>query len=347
MYWNAHNDTGVDAPSFMMICPKGFLIGLSVAILIFFSFSPGEGANSSDLKEEITQERLHLEQLNREIAETKKKASQVKKKHGSVLKKIESLDRRLYRHKQEQSRLNTQIKEIDLKLADLNTKISQLDAQIKKNQASVSARLRLLYMEGRAGYLRTLFAADSFVEALQRVDYLAWVAQREGQIVRQFQEDMTQIHRLKEQQSQNRESLLQLQGQTQQSIQEISGLKRKKRTVLVRLSKEKDTHERTVEDLKQSAEQVDSIPQGSRPAISIGSIPFTNDPWEDPLFGLLSLAGFKVKSFHFLVGKNIQPLTRMSTKKALKSRPEKGVPSNPSLPERWSMPIGSRDMGLS
>jgi septal ring factor EnvC (AmiA/AmiB activator) len=114
-------------------------------------------------------------------------------------------------------------------------------------------------MEGRTGYLKTLFAAETFTDAAHRMDYISWVAQREHQLVRQFQEDLSNLQSLNEQQTKAREELLQLQGETQQTIQKVSGLKRKKRTVLVSLSKEKNSHDRMVEDLRRSAEQVDSL----------------------------------------------------------------------------------------
>ena len=123
----------------------------------------------------------------------------------------------------------------------------------------MTARLRLLYIEGRTGYLKTLFTAETFVDAAHRMDYIAWIAQREGTLVRQFQEDLTTLQRLKNQQAQAHETLLALQGETRNTITEISGLKRKKRAVLVSLSKEKNTHEHTVKGLQRSVEPVDSL----------------------------------------------------------------------------------------
>jgi septal ring factor EnvC (AmiA/AmiB activator) len=233
--------------------------GVVFSGLLFLLSQAGWGANPSTIKEEITQERLRLEQLNQEIAETQKKAKRIEKKHGSVLKTIEKLDRQLYDQKKERNHINQQIKEKDQELANLSTKIAELGKDIQTRQSSISARLRILYMEGRTGYWKTLFAADSFTDAAHRMDYISWVAQREHQLVRQFQEDLSNLQLLNEQQTNAREELLHLQGETQQTIQKMSGLKRQKRTVLVSLSKEKDSHERMVEDLQKSAEHVDKL----------------------------------------------------------------------------------------
>jgi septal ring factor EnvC (AmiA/AmiB activator) len=233
--------------------------GIVAAGLFFFVIQTGWGADPSTIKEEMTQERRRLEQLNQEILETQKKAKRIEKKHGSVLKTIEKLDKQLYDQKKARTRIAQQIKEKDLELANLTARITDLEKDIRTRQSSISARLRVLYMEGRTGYLQTLFAAESFTDAAHRMDYISWVAQREHQLVRQFQEDLSNLHLLNEQQTQARVELLHLQGETQQTIRNVSGLKRQKRTVLASLSKEKDSHERVVEDLQRSAEQVDNL----------------------------------------------------------------------------------------
>jgi len=229
------------------------------ALGLSLTLPTGYGAEPKSIENEMTQERKRLEELQKKIAESKEKATKAEKQHGSVLKNIEQLDQRLYRTKKERNRIDADIKEKDQEIATLNINISDLEKNVQTHREAVTARLRLLYIDGRAGYLKTLFTAETFADAANRMDYIAWIAQRENGLVRQFQEDLTNLQDLQDQQAQARETLLALQGETQSTIKEISGLKRKKRTVLVSLSKEKDTHERAVEDLKRSAGQVDSL----------------------------------------------------------------------------------------
>lgn len=216
-------------------------------------------AKPDPMKEEISQERQRLEQLNKEIKKTQEQAQQVEKQHGSVLKNIEKLDRQLYQQKKDRKRIDQQIKEKDEELLGLTNQIQTIDQDIKSHRSSIAARLRLLYTEGRSGYLQSLFAAESFADMANRMDYVSWVAQREGQLVRQFQENLDQLHVLNEKQTQAREALLALHEETDNSIRNISGLKRSKRTVLTSLSREKSLHERTLDDLQRSAEEVDQL----------------------------------------------------------------------------------------
>ena len=250
-----------------------------------FAIQQVSGADSSTIENERSQERQRLEQLQKKIAETQKKATKVKKKHGSVLKNIEQLDRQLYRKKKERNRIDAQLKEQDQKLANLNTNITELGKTVQTHRGAVIARLRLLYIEGRTGYLKTLFTAKTFADAANRMDYITWVVQREHTLVRQFQEDLTNLQLLKDQQAQAREALLSLQGKTRHTIKEISGLKRKKRLVLVSLSKEKHTHERTVEDLQRSAEQVDSLLKALDQRFRLAQSQLRKSPGKRPSLG--------------------------------------------------------------
>jgi septal ring factor EnvC (AmiA/AmiB activator) len=260
MFRNLHQHVRMDAISIMNSLRKILITATCLPLLsLIFTIQLGSAAKPSTIKNEMTEERERLEQLKKKIAETKKKATKAKKEHGSVLKNIEQLDKQLYRKKKERTRIDAQIKEKDQELANLSINIGDQEKNLHTHRDAVTARLRLLYMEGRTGYLKTLFTAETFADAINRMDYIGWVAQREHTLVRQFQEDLTKLQLLRDEQAQARETLLALQGETHNTIKEISGLKQKKRTVLVSLSKEKKTHERTVEDLQRSAEQVDSL----------------------------------------------------------------------------------------
>ena len=203
MLRNLHQHVRMDAISVMNGLGKLLMTATWLLVLsLLFTIQLGSGAEPSTIKDEMTQERGRLEQLKKKIAETKKKATKAKKKHGSVLKNIEQLDQQLYRKKKERTRIDAQIKEKDQELANLSINIAHHEKNVKTHRDAVTARLRLLYMEGRTGYLKALFTAETFADATNRMDYIGWVAQREHALVRQFQEDLTKLQLLRDQQAQ-------------------------------------------------------------------------------------------------------------------------------------------------
>lgn len=237
-----------------------FIVFVMIAALCFGTSALwAKPKDSSSLKREIEQERSRLEQLNKEIHEAQEKAKKVERKQGSVLKTIEKLDQKLVRKRNEYKRINRLLKKKDRDLAQLNDKLVQLRSGTKERRESISARLRLLYMEGRDGYLKALLAADTFANFERRLAYLSTITKQEYQLLQQFHSDLKEVERLSEQQAQARAELLNYKRETEKAINEMKGVKNTKRVILTSLSKEKDAYERSLEDLRLSAERVDAL----------------------------------------------------------------------------------------
>ena len=219
-------------------------------------------AKSNDKKaiqKEIEQERTRLLELNQEIRETQKKAKKVENEQDSVLKNIENLDQNLKRKQDAYQQTSKKLKKKDRELAELNAQLVDLRRAIKERHHSISARLRLLYMEGRDGYLKALMSANSFSNFERRLAYLSTITKQEYHLLQKFHADLLEVEQVKEQQARAREDLLKYKGQTEQTIREMKGVKKEKKVLLTSLSKEKKLYDRSVEDLQRSAQQVDGL----------------------------------------------------------------------------------------
>ena len=223
------------------------------------SLSWAKTQKSTAIKQELEQERHRLKKLNDEINKTKQKAKKAERKSESVLKKIEKLDKTLVKKQREYRRINKALMTKDRKLAEIQTKRSKVHAEVTQHRTSISNRLRLLYMEGRGGYLKALFQAKTFANFERRLAYLSTISKQEYQLLANYREQLIALEDLKQQQAQARQELLGYKHQTQQTIEEMKGVKKDKHVVLTSLSKEQELYERTVEGLKRSAKQVDSL----------------------------------------------------------------------------------------
>ena len=151
------------------------------------------------------------------------------------------------------------LKKKDSELSELNGQLGDIRMAIKERRHSISARLRLLYMEGRDGYLKALLSANSFSNFERRLAYLSTITKQEYFLLQQFHTDLKEVEQLKEQQSPRAEDLLKYKGQTEQTIREMKGVKDEKNVLLTSLSKEKELYDRSVQDLQRSAQQVDGL----------------------------------------------------------------------------------------
>ena len=236
-----------------------WVVGLIVAVWLCGvpGFVASEGGKS--LEQEIEQEKTRLKELEDELRHTKEKAQKVEREKESVLKNIEGLDRRLIRKKRENKSINQQLKKKDQELAKLNVELTQLRSELNLRQNSIAARLRILYMEGRGGYVKALLTANSFANFQRRLDVLSTVSKQEYVLLEQFRNSLEKLEELSARQVEAREELLAYKKKTEKKIHEIKGVNKKKRVILTSLSKEKELHEQAIAGLERSAQQVDSL----------------------------------------------------------------------------------------
>ncbi|MCA9472844.1 MAG: peptidoglycan DD-metalloendopeptidase family protein [Nitrospirales bacterium] len=211
------------------------------------------------ISQELEQERLRLKKLNEEINKTKQKAKKAEKQSESVLKKIEKLDKALVKKQQEYRRIDKDLKGKDRELSQVQKQLSNIESEVSQHRKGISNRLRLLYMEGRGGYLKALFEADTFANFERRLAYLSTISKQEYQLLTDYRRQLEELENLKTQRAKAREELLSFKQQTQQTINDMKGVKKDKHVVLTSLSKEQKLYERTVEGLQRSAKQVDAL----------------------------------------------------------------------------------------
>ena len=239
-----------------------FLHFTMIGLFLMGSPSLAKPKDEKALQLEIEQERHRLQELNQEIRETQQKAQKVESQQDSLLKTIETLDQKLTRKQDEYQKIDQQLKKKDRELSDLNGQLTELRSTTKKQRHSVSARLRLLYMEGREGYLKVLLSANSFAHFERRLAYLSTLTKREYQLLQKFHADLKELEELQGQQAQARDELLEYKRKTEKAIDEMEGVKNKKNVLLTSLSKEKELYDQSVLGLQRSAEQVDTLLKG-------------------------------------------------------------------------------------
>ncbi len=236
-----------------------FILCFINSSLTLSSESWAQSQKETAISQELEQERLRLKKLNDEINKTKQKAKKAEKQSESVLKKIEKLDKSLVSKQQEYRRINKELKNKDRELGKLQATLSKVQAEVSQHRSGISHRLRLLYMEGRSGYIKALFEANTLTNFERRLAYLSTISKQEYQLLQDYQQQLEELEQLKERQAKARKELLHYKQQTQQTIKEMKGVKKDKHVVLTSLSKEQELYERTVEGLKRSAKQVDAL----------------------------------------------------------------------------------------
>ena len=233
---------------------------VGVAHVILWGSPPSVPAERKDsYADKIEQEKKTLERLRGTIVEKRKKADEAEKKRESVLQGLQSLDERLVRYRQEHQDIRKKLRKKDLEIEHMNVQLSRFSERIDERQDAIAARLRVQYVEGRFWQLKTLLAASSSGDFQRRLRYLSAVTEREYDIMETYRKDAERIAEVERSRAEARQGILAYKISTEEKLAQIQGLKREKRVYLAKITQEKESHDRAVEELERSASRVDSL----------------------------------------------------------------------------------------
>ena len=236
-----------------MVAVIGVLLGLVCTV------SPGYAERKDSYRDKIERERKNLEKLRGSIEEKKKQAGEVEKKRESVLQGIQSLDERLVRYRQDHQETKRKLKQKDHEIEQMNSQLDALEDSIAARRDAIAARLRVQYVEGRFGHLKTLLASASYGDFQRRFRYLSSVSQREFDIMDTYRKDARRIAEVERDREEARRRILAYKVKTERKLAQIQDLKKEKRVYLARITQEKESFERAVEELLRSASRVDGL----------------------------------------------------------------------------------------
>lgn len=231
--------------------------GIHMAFWLFPVPAPAERKDS--YADKIEQEKKTLEKLRGTIVEKRKKADEAEKKRESILQGLQSLDERLVRYRQEHQDISKKLKKKDMEIEHMSVQLSRLSERIDERQDAIAARLRVQYVEGRFWHLKTLLAASSAGDFQRRFHYLSAVTQREYEIMESYRKDADRIAEVERSREEARQGILAYKASTEEKLGQIQGLKKQKRLYLAKITQEKESHDRAVEELERSATRVDSL----------------------------------------------------------------------------------------
>lgn len=209
--------------------------------------------------DKIERERKALEQLKDQIQEKRKEADAAGKKQESLLQGIQSLDERLVHYRQAHQDISRKLRKKDQEIETINVQIAGLRGGIQERRDAILARLRVQYMEGRFGHWKTLLASDSYGDFQRRLQYLSAVSERDFAIMGTFRNDMAQMEQAERQRETARVGLVAYKQSTEKQLAEIKSLKKEKRVYLTKITQEKQSSERVLQELERSASRVDSL----------------------------------------------------------------------------------------
>ena len=263
----------------------------SIGALVIALCSPAI-VSADSINDKIDKERKTLEQLKDQIEEKRRQADEAGKKRESILQGIQTLDERHVRYRQSQQEISRKLRKKDQEIEAINAQIARLRDGVQVRQEAILARLRVQYMEGRFGHWKPLLASDSYGDFQRRLRYLSAVSARDYGLIETFKTDMANMQEAERQREAARVGMLAYKRTTEKHLDEIKTVKKEKKLYLAKLTQEKESYERALQELERSAARIDSLlreleqrrraaaakpPSGSLPKGVKGGLPWPAD----------------------------------------------------------------------
>ena len=233
-------------------------IVLDWSVLVIALCSPA-GVSADSINDKIDRERKTLEQLKDQIEEKRRQADEAGKKRESILQGIQTLDERHVRYRQSQQEISRKLRKKDQEIEAINAQIARLRDGVQVRQEAILARLRVQYMEGRFGHWKPLLASDSYGDFQRRLRYLSAVSARDYGLIETFKTDMANMQEAERQREAARVGMLAYKRTTEKHLDEIKTVKKEKKLYLAKLTQEKESFERALQELERSAARIDSL----------------------------------------------------------------------------------------
>lgn len=234
-------------------------LGCWVATWVVIGLWMPAGALADSINEKIDRERKTLEQLKDQIEEKRRQADEAGKKRDSILQGIQTLDERHMRYRQSHQEISRKLRKKDQEIEAINAQIARLREGVQVRQEAILARLRVQYMEGRFGHWKPLLAADSYGDFQRRLRYLSAVSARDYGLIETFKTDLTSMQEAEGQREAARTGMVAYKRSTEKHLEEIKAVKKEKKLYLAKLTQEKESNERVLQELERSASRIDSL----------------------------------------------------------------------------------------
>ncbi len=213
----------------------------------------------ANLGEKIKKERLTLEELKGKIKKQKSKAVKAEKKRKSILQSIQKLDRNLLSSRRKRNSAQKKLKERDQELEVILKQLALVQDRMADRQTSIEARVRTQYKKGRFGYLKALLSTDSPVDMHRRFHYLSAISHQELALIDAHRHDLDRLREAEKQRVKAREAVVSLKKSSEARLAEFQRLKKKKRVILAKITREKTSYEQATAELERSARRLDSL----------------------------------------------------------------------------------------
>lgn len=213
--------------------------------------------------DEAAQKSQQLQKLKQSRDRAKQEKSTVTAKEKSILGELKEIEKQLTARERELRIHESNLARCEKDLKQLNEALAEAELRSEQTHALMIKRLRAMYKfgyeDGQFSYLKLLLGADSISDLVSRYKYMSALAEGDRELLEKAIAERTEIDYKKRQVEARKKEILDYKARTERTREEILNKRRMHQDVLAGLQKSKEHLTRTLNELEEAVEELETL----------------------------------------------------------------------------------------
>lgn len=194
-----------------------------------------------------------LAEARRRLEEVQQRIAGAAEKEEALLSALDESDREIALMAADIATLKEQVADARARSEEHRQAMEDLRQRIERRKTWLAGRLRSLYVHGRPGYLRILFASESYGDLLRRTKYQSIVARHDAEMVGSLKKDLEEVARRRVDYEQDLALLEGMEGDSRLRAEELELERQLRASLLAEVRSERSDFEKMRDALQRAA----------------------------------------------------------------------------------------------
>jgi len=225
-----------------------------ILVLTILLFSP-----TLNSQEEVEDYEKRLLEITAQIQDLKTQIKRGERTKSSILTQLDRISFNIRLIKKEISLYDIRMKKANTELSALDKKIPELKTKLDKEKESIGKILTILYKYGRINFIDFIIEADNMGSLLQGNKNLVLLAQHQDQIVEDYLQTLNELRAAEKNLEEKKQEISQFIKGAEEKKQDLEAQEKKNRDLIRQIEQDKSTHQKTMDELEDRAEQLQNL----------------------------------------------------------------------------------------
>lgn len=210
-------------------------------------------------QDELVKGRKKIQTINKALTKEKRKLGAAKKKEKKILTELDRIERQIAVKKQKLGMIQADLKEAEDKIKTFPSRIRPLKRLVAKQEKRLKERLVARYKMGTGGYIKLLFASQSYISFDSRIRFMNAILEHDTRLIRDFQNNLDLLNESKEKLKRKEEELIRGRKKIQNQRMELAGKEREKKRFLRSIMTKKVLYIKAIQEYEEASKELHKL----------------------------------------------------------------------------------------